>query len=195
MAKEAGIDMMPCRLLEENGRAHVMTKRFDRDGDKKHHVQSLCAMSHLDYKQRATHSYGQLFLTISQLGLGDDALQQAFLRMAFNVMARNCDDHTKNFAFILRDTRVWSLSPAYDVTHAHNPKGEWTAQHLMSVNGVFDDISRIDLIRVGERFGVPDLHGALKRVQQVVQDWQSFAGKAGVGTKEAKRVSSDFQLL
>lgn len=195
MAKEAGIEMMPCRLLEENGRAHFMTKRFDRDGDKKHHVQSLCAMSHLDYKQRATHSYGQLFLTILELGLEDDALQQAFLRMAFNVMARNCDDHTKNFAFTLSDARTWSLSPAYDVTHAHNPKGEWTAQHLMSVNGVFDDIDRTDLTRVGERFSVPDVQGALKKVRLAIDRWRDFADKAGVSAKEADRVSEDFCLI
>lgn len=195
MAKEAGIEMMPCRLLEENGRAHFMTKRFDRDGNKKHHVQSLCAMSHLDYKQRATHSYGQLFLTISQLHLDDNALQQAFLRMAFNVMARNCDDHTKNFAFVLQDSRVWTLSPAFDVTHAHNPKGEWTSQHLMSINGVFDDIGRTDLIRVGERFGVPDVHGALKRVRQAIEGWHEFAQRAGVSSKETGRVAQDFRLV
>ena len=193
MAKEAGIDMMPCRLLEENGRAHFMTKRFDRDGDKKHHVQSLCAMSHLDYKQRATHSYGQLFLTISQLHLDDNALQQAFLRMAFNVMARNCDDHTKNFAFILRDSRVWSLSPAYDVTHAHNPNGEWTSQHLMSVNGVFDDVGRVDLIESAN--DLPDVQGALKRVRRAVERWREFANQARVRLKEADRVAADFRLL
>ena len=195
MAKEAGIEMMPCRLLEENGRAHFMTKRFDRDGNKKHHVQSLCAMSHLDYKQRATHSYGQLFLTISQLHLEDSALQQAFSRMAFNVMARNCDDHTKNFAFILREPLVWILSPAFDVTHAHNPKGEWTSQHLMSINGVFDDIGRNDLVRVGERFGVPDVHGALKRVRHAVESWRGFAGQAGINAKESARVAADFRPL
>jgi serine/threonine-protein kinase HipA len=141
MATSAGIEMMPSRLLHENGRAHFMTKRFDRTGNAKHHVQSLCALAHLDYRQRATNSYEQLFLAIDRLGLGDEARRQAYLRMAFNVMARNCDDHTKNFAFVLHEHGRWALAPAFDVTHAHNPKGEWTAQHLLSVNGRFDDIA------------------------------------------------------
>ena len=138
MATAAGIRMSPCRLLEENGRAHFMTRRFDRevkDGKTiKHHVQTLCAMNHLDYKQRGTHSYSQLFLTLAQLEAGDEALRQAFLRMVFNVMARNYDDHTKNFSFLLKQGQSWELAPAYDVTHAHNPRGRWTYQHLMSVN-------------------------------------------------------------
>jgi serine/threonine-protein kinase HipA len=195
MAIAAGIEMMPCRLLHENGRSHFMTRRFDRQGNKKHHVQSLCAMAHLDYKQRATHSYGQLFLTIGQLRLEDNALQQAFLRMAFNVMARNCDDHTKNFAFLLSESRSWVLAPAYDITHAHNPNGAWTAQHLMGVNGRFDDIGRADLINVGERFGVPDVSGGLRKVRQAIEQWGGFATQAGIHKKETERVARDFQPL
>jgi serine/threonine-protein kinase HipA len=104
-------------------------------------------MNHLDFGQRGTHAYAQLFMTIAKLGLGDEALSQAFLRMAFNVMARNCDDHTKNFNFRLKRGAVWELAPAYDVTHAYNPKGEWTYQHLMSVNGKFGDITSDDLLK------------------------------------------------
>jgi serine/threonine-protein kinase HipA len=115
MAKQAGIDMHACRLLEENGRAHFMTRRFDRDvvsGQTiKHHVQTLCAMDHLDFKQRSTHAYAQLFMVVSQLKLGDGALDQVFRRMAFNVMARNCDDHTKNFSFLLKQGGNWELAP------------------------------------------------------------------------------------
>ena len=148
MARAAKIEMSPCRLLEENGRAHFMTKRFDRDGNKKHHMQSLCALEHLDFRQRATHAYAQLFMTIDVLGLGPGAMEQAFRRMAFNVMARNCDDHTKNFNFLLKEGGRWELSPAFDITHAHNPSGRWTAQHLMSVNGKFDGITRADLLAV-----------------------------------------------
>lgn len=95
MARAAGIEMAPCRLLEENGRAHFMTKRFDREGNTKHHLQSLCALAHLDYKQRGTHDYAQVFLAINQLGLGYEAREEMFRRMAFNVIAANCDDHTK----------------------------------------------------------------------------------------------------
>jgi len=195
MASTAGIEMMPCRLLHENARSHFMTKRFDRDGNTKHHVQSLCALSHLDYRQRATHSYEQLFLTISQLGLDDTARRQAYLRMAFNVMARNCDDHTKNFAFVLRKNDQWALSPAFDVTHAHNPEGEWTAQHLMSVNGRFDDIRLDDLVSVADRFGIIDAGDALASVRQAVSRWHKFAEEAGVGAMESTRVAQDFRPL
>jgi serine/threonine-protein kinase HipA len=195
MALSAGIEMMPCRLLHENGRSHFMTRRFDRDGNAKHHVQSLCALDHLDYKQRATHSYEQLFFVIKQLGLGDEARRQAYLRMAFNIMARNCDDHTKNFAFLLRKGGEWELSPAFDVTHAHNPKGEWTAQHLMSVNGRFDDIERKDLLTVAERFGVIDARQALAAVRDAVERWNEFAEEADINSSERMRVAKDFRPL
>ncbi len=111
MARAAGLQMSPCRLFLENGRAHFMTQRFDRDRNEKHHVQTLCAMEHLDYKQRATHAYAQAFMTAARLGLGAEALDELFRRMAFNVMVRNCDDHTKNLSFLLRRDQPWTLAP------------------------------------------------------------------------------------
>jgi serine/threonine-protein kinase HipA len=195
MATAAGIVMSPCRLLEESGRAHFMTRRFDRDGNAKHHLQSLCALSHLDYRQRATHAYEQYFLAISELRLGDVALTQAFRRMAFNVMARNCDDHTKNFAFLLKQGGQWELAPAYDVTHAHNPKGEWTSQHLMSVNGKFDDIRRSDLLTVADRFSVSRAEKILGEVKAVIENWTAHARAAGIQSSEADRVARDFRPL
>ena len=152
MATAAGIIMSPCRLLEEHGRAHFMTRRFDRDGNTKHHTQTLCALAHLDYKQKATHDYSQIFLAINQLQLGYAASEEVFRRMVFNVMAANCDDHTKNFSFMLRQGGNWELAPAYDVTHAHNPTGEWTSQHLMAVNGKFAGITCADLLEIANRF-------------------------------------------
>jgi serine/threonine-protein kinase HipA len=195
MALAAGIVMSPCRLLEENGRAHFMTRRFDRDANARHHIQSLCALSHLDYRQRATHAYEQYFLAVSELQLGDAALQQAFRRMAFNVMARNCDDHTKNFGFRLRQGHLWELAPAYDVTHAHNPQGEWTSQHLMSVNGKFDNISRPDLLRVAERFSVARAETSCGEVKAAIGNWSAFAREAGVSAAEADRVAQDFRVI
>ncbi len=121
MATNAGITMSPCRLIEENGRAHFMTKRFDRDGNKKIQMSTLCATAHLDYKQKATHDYAQYFMVISKLGLGYLAMEEAFRRMTFNVMAANCDDHTKNHSFIMAEFGSWQLAPAYDVTHAYTP--------------------------------------------------------------------------
>ena len=199
MAVAAGIDMSPCRLLEENGRAHFMTRRFDRDivagQTVRHHVQTLCAMDHLDYKQRATHAYAQLFMVIARLRLGDNANAQAFRRMAFNVMARNCDDHTKNFAFRLKQGQAWELASGYDLTHAYNPKGEWTYQHLMSVNGRFDDIRRTDLLLEADRFGVRRPQDLLADVRGALDEWPKFAKAAGLSAKTADQVAADFQPL
>ena len=199
MATAAGIRMSDSRLLEENGRAHFMTKRFDRDVLKgrtiKYHMQSLCALSHLDFKQRATHAYAQLFITVAKLGLGDEAVGEIFRRMAFNVMARNCDDHTKNFGFLLKQGRNWELAPAYDVTHAYNPRGEWTYQHLMSVNGKFEDITREDLLVEADRFGVRRAKDLLADVRGVLENWTSYANEAKLGMGTAGGVSKDFRLL
>ena len=195
MAAAAGIDMSPCRILVETGCAHFMTRRFDRDGNRKHHMQTLCAMAHLDYKQKASHDYNQLFQTIDQLRLGYEAKEEAFRRMAFNVMAANCDDHTKNFSFLLREGEGWTLAPAYDVTHAHNPKGAWTSQHLMSVNGKFTDITRQDLLTVADRFGIGTATKVLGQIGHAVKAWPDFATSANVSPKERDRISSHHRIL
>lgn len=199
MAKAAGIHMSECRLLEENGRAHFMTRRFDREtsgqGTLKHHVQTLCAMDHMDYKQRATHAYAQLFMVISKLKLGDEANTQAFRRMVFNVMAKNCDDHTKNFAFRLKQGKTWELAPAYDLTHAHNPKGEWTYQHLMSVNGKFNNITRADLMQEADRFGVRRPLDLIADVKAALKAWPRFAAEAGLGAKTVEGIAAEFERV
>jgi serine/threonine-protein kinase HipA len=195
MAGAAGIAMSPCRLLEENGRAHFMTKRFDRDDNRKHHSQTLCAMVHLAYRQKASHDYNQLFQAIVRLQLGYEALEEAFRRMAFNVMAANCDDHTKNVSFLLPEGADWTLAPAYDVTHAHNPQGEWTNQHLMSVNGKFTGIERADLLAVADRFGIGTAAKALKKVGEAVAAWPDFAREAKVSPAEAKRIREHHGVL
>ncbi len=195
MATSAGIAMSPCRLLEENGRAHFMTQRFDRDGNRKHHMQTLCAMAHLDYKQKASHDYSQLFQTLSQLHLGYTALEEAFRRMAFNVMAANCDDHSKNFAFLLREGKGWTLAPAYDVTHAHNPDGEWTNQHLMAVNGKFTGVARTDLLAVADRFGIGTATKVLQQVGEAVSAWPDFAAEAKVSLGESNRIREHHRVI
>ena len=199
MALAAGIEMEPCRLLEENGRAHFMTRRFDREvvegATVKHHLQTLCAMDQLDFRQRATHSYSQLFMAIARLKLGDAATGQAFRRMAFNGMARNCDDHTKNFSFRLKQGGMWELAPAYDLIHAYNPRGAWTYQHLMSVNGKFDGIAREDLLVEADRFGVRRPLDMLADVRTALASWAEFAAEAGLSAKTADRVAADFCLL
>lgn len=195
MALDAGIEMAPCRLLEENGRAHFMTRRFDREKGQKHHLQTLCAMEHLDYKQRATHAYAQAFMLLTHLGLGQDSRDELFRRMAFNVMARNCDDHTKNFAFLLKNKGNWTLAPAYDITHAFNPKGQWTFQHLMSVNGKFSEITREDLLQEASRFGVREPKLILEKIKDVLMDFPSHAKKAGLSSKSTDLVQADFRLI
>jgi serine/threonine-protein kinase HipA len=198
MAREAGIDMSECRLLLENGRAHFMTRRFDRGGDdnnQRHHMQTLCAMAHLDYKKKGTNAYSQLFGTIRELGLPYEDMQEALRRCAFNVMGRNCDDHTKNFSFILRQGQPWRLSPAYDVTFAHNPTGEWTSQHLMSVNGKFKDFQREDLLAEADRFGVGDAPKVIDRVRAAIARWPEFADAAGVSAEQRDAIGKQHLLL
>lgn len=195
MARAAGITMCTSRLLEENGRAHFMTRRFDRQNGTKQHIQSLCAMQHLDYKQRGTHDYNQYFQTIAALGLADAERAEGYRRMVFNVLASNCDDHTKNLSFILDKGEQWQLAPAYDVTHAYNPNGEWTYQHLMSVNGKFRNINRADLESVGDRFLVPGYRDIIRQVFAALARWPEFAGAAEVPDDEMLRIQNDFPVV
>lgn len=187
MASAAGIAMMECRLLEENDRAHFMTRRFDRVSGRdtaahKVHTLTLCGIAQLDFRQRGTHDYSQYFQVIDELAMGADAREEAFRRMVFNVLARNCDDHTKNFSFVLDPSSGtgWQPSPAYDVTFAYNPNGEWTYQHLMSVNGKFAGITRDDLLAVADRFRVPRARAVIREVSHAIARWPEFAGLAGV---------------
>jgi serine/threonine-protein kinase HipA len=195
MARAAGLCMTDCQLLEENGRAHFMTQRFDRKGQSgRHHMQSLCAMAHVDFKKRGTNAYAQLFDTISQLELPYDDMEEAFRRMVFNVMGRNCDDHSKNFSFLLReDSRRWELAPAYDVTFAHNPIGEWTHQHLMSVNGKFKDFEVADLLAEANRFGIGTARRVIDEVRAAIGRWRGFAQQADLPRPELEAI--DGQLL
>ena len=191
MATAAGIQMTECRLLEENGRAHFMTRRFDRDdGNRRHHIQTLCAMAHLDYKKKGTNSYAQLFDTMARLGLPYEQKEEVFRRMVFNAMARNCDDHTKNFAFRLRQGHPWELTPAYDVTFAHSPTSEWTAQHLLSVNGKFKDFTEDDFLAEADRFAVGTAPRVIQQVRQAILAWPTFGARAGLRASEIKRIRS-----
>ncbi|OGS35182.1 MAG: phosphatidylinositol kinase [Elusimicrobia bacterium RIFOXYB2_FULL_49_7] len=193
MALAAGINISPCCLLKERDRAHFMTKRFDRKGNRKHHIQTLCAMAELDYRQKATHDYSQLFMVIQKLRLPYEASEEAFRRMVFNVFSANCDDHTKNISFILPKGGRWALAPAYDVTHAYNPKGEWTNQHLMSVNGKFAGIQQSDLMALASRFGIGTAGKVIKQVASAVTRFPEFALKAELNENEIKRILKDLQ--
>lgn len=191
MATEAGVDMSECRLLEENGRAHFMTKRFDRRGNHKVHAQTLCGLAHLDFNSPYVYSYEQYLRTILDLKLGAPALEQAWIRCAFNVAAVNCDDHTKNLAFLLDDSGNWSLAPAYDTCFSHNPAaGKWTRQHQMLVSGKAWDINAADLIALANKFDVRQPDVLLERVADAVARWPEFARVTGVSPAETTRIAS-----
>ena len=190
MARAAGIDMTRCQLLEENGRAHFLTERFDRRGEEKTHVQTLCAMAHMDYKQIATHDYAQLFQTALTLGLSGLEVSQLFRRLCFNTMAMNCDDHTKNFAFLMDHTGRWSLSPAYDLTFAYSPHSHWVSQHLMGVDGKFFGVSDIELLTFASRYRIDDAPGIVLDVRRAVSRWLDFADQAGMETGRRDEIAS-----
>ena len=195
MAKAAGIQMTECRLLRENGRAHFMTRRFDRDGNKKVHLQSLCAMENMDFKLVGTHSYEQAFQVVHELRIGQDAMDELFRRMAFNVMVRNCDDHTKNLAFLLREGQSWELAPAFDLTHAYNPAGPGTFQHQMGVNGKFKEIARADVLAVTERYTVRSPSRILAMIKDALDSWDQFAREAEVHENRIAAIQSQFLRL
>jgi serine/threonine-protein kinase HipA len=181
MAKACGIDMMPSRLLEENGRAHFMTQRFDREeGGFKHHVQSFCALKHFDYNLVNSFSYEQLFQCMRELRLTYADAEQMFRRMVFNVIARNCDDHTKNFSFILKQDGKWSLAPAYDLCHAYRPGSEWVSQHALSINGKRKGILKSDLETIGASIRCKDASDIIAEINQTVNHWKEFADEVRV---------------
>lgn len=181
MAIACGIEMMPSRLLEENGRAHFMTKRFDREGDStKHHIQTFCAMKHFDYNLVNSFSYEQLFQTMRELKLTYSDAEQMFRRMVFNVVARNCDDHTKNFAFRLKKDGKWELSPAYDICHAYQPKHQWVSQHALSINGKRANITKDDLLLIGKSIKHKKAAETIEEISTTVSQWKTFADEVHV---------------
>ncbi len=195
MAKEAGIEMSECRLLEEGGRAHFMTRRFDRDGDQKIHLQSLCGIAHYDYNQPGVYGYEQAFAVMRKLGLSKLEAVQQFRRMVFNVVARNQDDHTKNIAFLMDRSGNWFLSPAFDVTYSHNPGGDWTSSHQMTINGKRDGFVSADFDQVGKSIGIKRPLEIVEEVIDVVNRWTSFASEAGVRDQQAESIGRSHRLV
>lgn len=184
MANACGIEMMPSRLLEENGRAHFMTKRFDREGNEvKHHVQTFCALKHFDYNLVNSFSYEQLFQCMRELKLTYADAEQMFRRMVFNVIARNCDDHTKNFSFLLKQGGKWELSPAYDLCHAYRPGSEWVSQHALSLNGKRKDITKADLLVIGESIRCKKASEIIDEINDTVNQWKVFANDVNIMPK------------
>jgi len=181
MATACGIEIMPSRLLEENGRAHFMTKRFDREGaETKHHIQSFCALKHFDFNLVNSFSYEQLFQAMRELKLTYQDAEQMFRRMVFNVIARNCDDHTKNFSFRFKNGGKWELAPAYDVCHAYRPGSDWVNHHALSINGKRSNITKNDLMVIGESIKCKKASRIIDEINDIVNQWLNFAEETGV---------------
>lgn len=199
MATAAHIEMSECRLLEENDRAHFITRRFDRQRDqqgrnRKLHMQSLCGIAHYDFNMTGAYSYEQAFAIMREMRLPKSAALQQYRRMVFNVFARNQDDHTKNIAFLMDEAGQWSLSPAFDVTYSHNPAGAWTSQHQMSINGKRDGFSRQDLIAIGKSISLPSAEKVIDEVRQAVTQWPYYAKQAGVRKKLVDNIAAKHRL-
>jgi serine/threonine-protein kinase HipA len=197
MAKKAGIIMSECRLLEENGRRHFMSRRFDRlESNEKLHMQSLAALAHFDFNSAGTYSYEQALLTIRQLNLPIEAVEEQFRRMVFNILARNQDDHVKNIAFLMDKSGRWSLSPAFDMTYSYNPSGAWTAAHQMTMNGKRDTFTLADfracaknaLMKRGRAEAI------IEEVRTAVTQWPDFAEQTKIPDVQRKQIQRNHRL-
>lgn len=195
MARAAGLEMMESRLLEENGRSHFLTRRFDRtpDGGRRH-LQSLCAVAHLDFNMAGSHAYEQAFQVMRTLRLDYPAAEQMFRRAVFNIVARNQDDHTKNIAFLMDEEGRWSLSPAYDVTWAYNPEGAWTSAHQMTFHGKRGGFTPDDFLVVGREMSIRHPGRVVAEVTDTVRRWPEFAAEAGVPEERSQQIAATHRL-
>jgi serine/threonine-protein kinase HipA len=197
MARAAGIALSECRLLEEGGRRHFMTRRFDRTEDgRKLHMQSLAALAHLDFNAAGAHSYEQCFAVIKRLGLPMASLEEQYRRMIFNIVARNQDDHVKNIAFLMNQQGAWSLAPAFDLTYAYNPQGRWTSAHQMSLNGKRDDFTLEDFRAGAASAGLKRgrAETILDEVRTAVLRWPQFAAEAAVRPAQIEQIRSALRV-
>ena len=193
MAVDAGIKMSSCRLYSEGGRNHFMTRRFDREEDgSKIHVQTLCALAHVDFNVAGLFSYEEAILVMKRLQLPQEDLEQQVLRAMFNVVGRNQDDHVKNISFLMNQAGEWRLSPAYDVSYSYVPDGRWTSQHQMSINGKRDRFTQEDLFSLAKTAGIKPARAKemLARVIEVVRNWTDYADEAGVEKEQMQGVQA-----
>lgn len=193
MALDAGIKMSECRLYKENGSAHFMTKRFDRKGVKgeKLHMQSLCALAHMDFNSPRTYSYEETFAIMKQIKIPYSDFIQLFRRMVFNEYAKNYDDHTKNISFLMDKKGVWSLSPAYDITFSYRKDSIWVKAHQMLINGKSDNITEDDILEVAKKVGIKksDAIKIIKQIKNSVSKWSVFAREAEISEHNIKKIN------
>ena len=188
MAKDCGINISECELLEENGRAHFITKRFDRVGNTKHHIQSFCGLQHYDFNDMNGFSYEQLFQTMRLLRLTYPEAEEMFRRMVFNVLATNYDDHTKNFSFLLKQNQSWSLAPAYDLCFSFDETNHWVSKQTLSVNGKRLNVTKDDLMTIAKDNNIKKGEKIIDEINSVVKNWNWYADKAQVRTNLKERI-------
>lgn len=198
LAKECNITMADCRLFSENGRNHFMTKRFDRlDDGQKIHMQSLGALAHFDYNQSDAYSYEQAFQVMDRLNLGQKSREQLFRRMAFNIVARNQDDHVKNISFLMDRTGTWSLAPAYDLTYSYRASSKWVSRHQMSMQGKRDHFTLEDFKECGKRVHLVRgrAQAIVEELSDAVQAWKQIAHEVGVEKETMEYIYKQFRLF
>lgn len=194
LVRACGIDMAECSLIEENGRAHFLTKRFDRVGGEKIHMQTLCGIAHYDYRLLRAYSYEQAFNVMRGLHLSYQEAQEMYRRVVFNVVVRNHDDHTKNISFLMDNHGKWRLSPAYDMGYAYNPDGSWTSAHQMSVNGKSDGITRTDLLELAARNNIRNASQIIDEVCHACASWHKIARECEVPHAMIEQILPNMQL-
>jgi serine/threonine-protein kinase HipA len=197
IAKACGIDMMPCRLLNEGNRRHFITRRFDRNGNKKRHVQTLNGLAHVSYKKVGSYSYAELFSIARELNLSPDDAMQIFKRMVFNVVGRNHDDHSKNFGFMLDDQHQWKLTPAYDLAYSYKPESPWENNHWMRLNGKQDNFTREDFYsfrKLSPIFTKRKIDRVIEETTAHFSTWKSLAAEHGVPPALLKLIGSTLRL-
>lgn len=194
LVRACGIDMTECSLIEENGRAHFLTKRFDRAAGEKVHMQTLCGIAHYDYRVLRGYSYEQAFNVMRGLRLSYQEAQEMFRRVVFNVIVRNQDDHTKNISFLMDRQGKWKLSPAYDMGYAYNPAGAWTSAHQMSVNGKYDDITRADLMELATRNNIRNAGQIIDEISDTCAGWAQIAKGCDVPQKMIDKILPNMLL-
>lgn len=195
MAKDCKIEISECRLLEENGRAHFMTKRFDRDGNIKHHTQSLCGMQHYDFNDMYGYSYEQVFQTMRLLQLTYPEAEQMFRRMVFNVLATNFDDHTKNFSFILKKDDRWRLAPAYDLCFSFDPTNHWVNKQTLSINGKRLEITKEDLMTIAKNNNIKKGDKIIDEMNSIIKSWTTYASQANVNNALKKKINNNLNVF
>lgn len=189
MAVDCGIKMTECSLYNN---VHFLTKRFDRDEDgNKIHVHSLCGLLGMDYNRVGEYSYNHYFMAARKLGLGQDSMEEIFRRMVFNVLAHNCDDHTKNFSFLMDRRGNWYLAPAFDICYSYNSSNDWVNGHNMRINNKRTGITYEDIMSVGESFNIKKRKAIFEKIKSIVDNFVEYATANGVSKELINEVEEN----